>query len=396
MLGSSRQFLVIGPWRSKLPGILAAALHSTLAGGGGGQSPTHICKAEPVETEEESQRLLSLFSVGGAAVVGNQQYALLPLMDSISDVAKLIGGIDCIARDENGLLVGRNLESSVIASKLSGLGLGKHAESRRGLVLGGGVSARAAIVALTNLGFGHVYCADAPFSARLDRTAGEKLGVDISDSNGDSLCVEAVTGGLVHAWNMAASPENQIRQGDRIIEVNGAHGDVAKLLEQCGRNQVLDVRIVHKPSSSLPGIAVHDIEDLTSLASMPNVDVLVLADLPDEGCANMKGSQWLIPTLQRSQPLLIETSWPARSIRTATVGQALIESARSLSCTIIEVPELLLDRACAYTHAWTGMEVSRRSIAKSLLREFSKVQSPPTFLVEEVEGTAAVHPRPVY
>lgn len=76
----------------------------------------------------------------------------------------------------------------------------------------------------------------------LDRSFGEKLGIDIDHQNGVTLYVEAVTGGLMAGWNYA-NPGHEVEAGDQIVEVNGIRGDAWRLLNECEQHQLLQIRV---------------------------------------------------------------------------------------------------------------------------------------------------------
>merc|ERR1719433_2654385 len=133
------------------------------------------------------------------------------------------------------------------------MGLANEAGKRVGLILGGGVAGRAALVALQELGFGRVLHASAVTPQReldglqtylvtLDKTAGGSLGLDISHDNGATIRVESVKGGLVAGWNVA-HPDLEVCAGDYIVQVNGTRGEAALLLEQCSKDELLEVRL---------------------------------------------------------------------------------------------------------------------------------------------------------
>lgn len=80
------------------------------------------------------------------------------------------------------------------------------------------------------------------YSITLDKTAGSNLGAQVNPSDGRTLLIEAVLGGLFKDWNVA-NPRLQVVKGDRIVEVNGILGDSTQLLEECKQCKVLQVRL---------------------------------------------------------------------------------------------------------------------------------------------------------
>eukprot|EP00929_Paragymnodinium_shiwhaense_P029383 TRINITY_DN16845_c0_g1_i1.p1 TRINITY_DN16845_c0_g1~~TRINITY_DN16845_c0_g1_i1.p1 ORF type:complete len:148 (-),score=53.69 TRINITY_DN16845_c0_g1_i1:113-556(-) len=83
------------------------------------------------------------------------------------------------------------------------------------------------------------------YNITLDKTTGTRLGVDVDHQDGATLLIDAVTGGLMQAWNEANTddPSVQVKPGDRIVEVNGIKDDVLQLVNQCKNNQVLKMKI---------------------------------------------------------------------------------------------------------------------------------------------------------
>eukprot|EP00929_Paragymnodinium_shiwhaense_P016396 TRINITY_DN124705_c0_g1_i1.p1 TRINITY_DN124705_c0_g1~~TRINITY_DN124705_c0_g1_i1.p1 ORF type:complete len:139 (-),score=51.40 TRINITY_DN124705_c0_g1_i1:155-571(-) len=80
------------------------------------------------------------------------------------------------------------------------------------------------------------------FTITLNKTEGARLGVDVDHHDGVTLLIDAVTGGLVQAWN-EGNPNEQVKQGDRIVAVNGVRGDVMQLVDECKKNQVLTMKV---------------------------------------------------------------------------------------------------------------------------------------------------------
>ncbi|CAK0817195.1 unnamed protein product, partial [Prorocentrum cordatum] len=71
------------------------------------------------------------------------------------------------------------------------------------------------------------------FWITVDRTRGEKLGVDVDHEDGATLHIDRITPGLFQQWN-----ENNcnavMHPGDRIVEVNGARGNANQLVTGTG------------------------------------------------------------------------------------------------------------------------------------------------------------------
>jgi len=78
----------------------------------------------------------------------------------------------------------------------------------------------------------------------LDRSCGKPLGIDVDDTNGESLAVRCISAqGLLAAWNAAAEPLHRVRQGHRILEVNAVSGSAKALVQECRKNCLLRLRI---------------------------------------------------------------------------------------------------------------------------------------------------------
>jgi len=84
---------------------------------------------------------------------------------------------------------------------------------------------------------------DDEYTITLDKKDGSRLGVDVDHQDGSTLLIEAVTGGLVEAWNAAHAVELKVSAGDRVVEVNGIRGDVLQLVDECKKNQPLKMKL---------------------------------------------------------------------------------------------------------------------------------------------------------
>mmetsp|Transcript_63574 Transcript_63574/g.113128 ORF Transcript_63574/g.113128 Transcript_63574/m.113128 type:complete len:132 (+) Transcript_63574:88-483(+) len=76
------------------------------------------------------------------------------------------------------------------------------------------------------------------FEIILDKTDGQRLGCDVDHEDGVTLQVDAITGGLIEAWNLK-NPDQAVKVSDRIVEVNGKRGDVLQLVDECKKPKVL-------------------------------------------------------------------------------------------------------------------------------------------------------------
>merc|ERR1712032_797559 len=64
-----------------------------------------------------------------------------------------------------------------------------------------------------------------------------RLGIDIDRSDNMTLLVVNVGDGLVKQWNVE-HPDDPVKMGDRIIEVNGAYGDADQMLLRLTQDSV--------------------------------------------------------------------------------------------------------------------------------------------------------------
>lgn len=91
----------------------------------------------------------------------------------------------------------------------------------------------------------------------LDRTSGDKLGLDVEERQGTgSLPIKAITGGLAAKWNESKS--QKIIAGDHIIQINGVKGDVAQMMRKCRTDKKLILHIMpaNMVNGSPPSAAV--------------------------------------------------------------------------------------------------------------------------------------------
>lgn len=87
------------------------------------------------------------------------------------------------------------------------------------------------------------------FRVTLIKKEGEDLGIDIEFRTESSvLPILGIIGGVAAQWNRA-NPQNQLDRGDSIIEVNGAWGNGAQMLERCRNDQVLELTLLRAPKA---------------------------------------------------------------------------------------------------------------------------------------------------
>lgn len=79
----------------------------------------------------------------------------------------------------------------------------------------------------------------------LDKTGGTTLGVAAKPEpqNGSLIIDNIGEEGLVASWNKE-HPDCPIKEGDRIIDINGAHGSTDRLVAQCKENKVLNIKLL--------------------------------------------------------------------------------------------------------------------------------------------------------
>lgn len=82
------------------------------------------------------------------------------------------------------------------------------------------------------------------FEARIDKSGGQKLGLDVSAYDGKTLLCGLVRPGPVEAWNMKQGEGSDmcVRRGDRIIAVNRVEGD-SDLLMGATRQEYLIIKV---------------------------------------------------------------------------------------------------------------------------------------------------------
>jgi len=81
------------------------------------------------------------------------------------------------------------------------------------------------------------------FTVSLDRRSGERLGVDIDQTDGDWLLVHKITGdGVLSKWN-SLHPAQEVKVGYKIVEVNGISVDVERMVKECQTESVLDLLV---------------------------------------------------------------------------------------------------------------------------------------------------------
>mmetsp|Transcript_51871 Transcript_51871/g.97317 ORF Transcript_51871/g.97317 Transcript_51871/m.97317 type:complete len:899 (+) Transcript_51871:38-2734(+) len=82
------------------------------------------------------------------------------------------------------------------------------------------------------------------YTITLDRTDGARLGIDVEKQDGVTLLIESINGGLVEKWNKD-NPNQKVSPNDRIVEVNGVRDDLMLLVDECKKNMVLKIKLLH-------------------------------------------------------------------------------------------------------------------------------------------------------
>eukprot|EP00440_Ansanella_granifera_P046834 gb/GFBE01050714.1/.p1 GENE.gb/GFBE01050714.1/~~gb/GFBE01050714.1/.p1 ORF type:complete len:144 (+),score=48.51 gb/GFBE01050714.1/:1-432(+) len=85
--------------------------------------------------------------------------------------------------------------------------------------------------------------AEDEYAVTLDKSGGQRLGIDVDHQDGLTLLVECINEGLVQDWNSTATEDRQVRVGDRITEVNGIRSDITALVDECKNNQILQLKL---------------------------------------------------------------------------------------------------------------------------------------------------------
>eukprot|EP00930_Biecheleria_cincta_P035490 TRINITY_DN2440_c0_g1_i1.p1 TRINITY_DN2440_c0_g1~~TRINITY_DN2440_c0_g1_i1.p1 ORF type:complete len:193 (+),score=45.03 TRINITY_DN2440_c0_g1_i1:86-580(+) len=81
------------------------------------------------------------------------------------------------------------------------------------------------------------------YTVTIDKSSGDKMGIDVDHKDGATLLIEMVNEGLVKSWNDNPDNKDKVSLGDRIVEVNGIRSDVLQLVDECKKNQVLNLKI---------------------------------------------------------------------------------------------------------------------------------------------------------
>jgi len=89
------------------------------------------------------------------------------------------------------------------------------------------------------------------FTVIIDRRSGDGLGIDAAPDPNGTLVIKNITkGGLVDNWNESLPPGSReiVRQGMRVIEVNGRYSSVNAIITACRETEVLHITLTPNPA----------------------------------------------------------------------------------------------------------------------------------------------------
>lgn len=81
------------------------------------------------------------------------------------------------------------------------------------------------------------------YDITIDRTAGEKYGCGIDDSDGETLVIKRLSLGLLYRWNLSQTAERWVMLEDRIISANGVQGNADEVYAECMKHHVVHMRL---------------------------------------------------------------------------------------------------------------------------------------------------------
>lgn len=94
--------------------------------------------------------------------------------------------------------------------------------------------------------------AGAEFKIVFDKTTGQMLGLKSNLQDVVFLRIkEVLTGGLVQQWN-DSHPELAVRPGDCIVEANGIRSDARRMIEECMKDQILELMVERAQATTAP------------------------------------------------------------------------------------------------------------------------------------------------
>lgn len=86
-------------------------------------------------------------------------------------------------------------------------------------------------------------CARKPFTVTIVKPQGGALGLSVGRDGECALKVQCVEAGPIRQWNDAHPPEDQVMEGDTIIEVNDIRGSTNALLDVIATRRILRLKI---------------------------------------------------------------------------------------------------------------------------------------------------------
>merc|ERR1712032_1534918 len=77
----------------------------------------------------------------------------------------------------------------------------------------------------------------------VDKKGESKLGIAVNYHSGKGILIDGISDGVLQNWNKE-NPEQALRMGDRIVEVNSVCGDGVQLVEECKKSQILMIKVL--------------------------------------------------------------------------------------------------------------------------------------------------------
>merc|ERR1712048_731153 len=172
----------------------------------------------------------------------------------------------------------------------------------------------------------------------LDKSQGTTFGIDVDVTDGRTIIVDAIKGGLAEKWNLA-HPEQQVREGDCIVEINSVRHNVRRMLAECKKNRMLSIRL-------LPQEAAFPSQDFSAELSCPLLEVQDIYTIDDgEACF---------------PPNVVSALQPEEKQLLLMIDYSMAEGAKSSVCLLEETRE----RRDALMECLTVLCVVARQILK--------------------------------
>jgi len=84
------------------------------------------------------------------------------------------------------------------------------------------------------------------YTITLDKSDGTSFGIDVDVTDGKTILVDCVKGGLAERWN-SAHPEQQVGKGDCIVEINAirrSNHNIRRMLAECKRSHMVSLKLL--------------------------------------------------------------------------------------------------------------------------------------------------------